>query len=312
MGDASVDMAQFAAALGRADQLSEILNGLGEAVYLVDRERTIRVWNTASEKLSGYRAEEVVGHRCFEDILRHIDDQGRRLCFEDCPLAATIKDGCRRQCRVWLHHRDGHRIPVRLSTQPIRDHGGAIIGAIETFSDDSSLEAMRARLQEMEELAMVDPLTEIPNRRYLEMVLTSRLAEARRYRRALSIALFDFDDFKLINDRYGHATGDAALRVVATVLAANERADDIVARLAGDEFVVVLHNADRIAATKACQRLRMLIASSELKLGHERVRLAASFGVATATPRDQVASILQRADRKLYRAKEQRPQLIAV
>jgi hypothetical protein len=63
------------------------------------------------------------------------------------------------------HHRDGHRIPARLTTHPVRDDGGTIIGAIATFADESSLEAMRARLREMEELAMVDPLTEIPNRR---------------------------------------------------------------------------------------------------------------------------------------------------
>jgi diguanylate cyclase (GGDEF)-like protein/PAS domain S-box-containing protein len=289
--------------MGEAGQLTEILDGLGEAVYLVDRERTISFWNKECERISGYSARDVVGRRCFDDILRHIDDAGRRLCLRLCPLALTMRDGETRRCRVWLHHREGHRLPVKIVAQPIRDRDGAIIGAIEAFTDDSSLAATRARLAEMERLAMVDPLTDVPNRRYLEMALSSRLAEVRRYGMELAVAVVDLDDFKDVNDRFGHGIGDAVLRMVATALVANERAEDVVARLGGDEFVVLLQHADADSARTICERLRMLIEGSMLEQDGIAVGVTASFGVTTVTAADDVVSVMRRADELLYAAK---------
>jgi diguanylate cyclase (GGDEF)-like protein/PAS domain S-box-containing protein len=290
--DASAHLNELAAALGCAAQLSQVFDGLDQPVYLVDRGRTIRFWNTACERVSGYPAEAVVGRRCFDDILRHIDSDGRRLCVGLCPLAHTIKDGQTRRCRVWLQHRDGHRLAVSVVTQPIRDSDDTIIGALESFTDDSSLASVQARLAEMEWLAMVDPLTDIPNRRYLEMALSSRLAELRRYDRTLSVAALDLDDFKHVNDRFGHQVGDAVLNMVATVLAANARTEDVVARLSGDEFVVVLQNAELPTAVQVCERLNMLIANSQLERGDTRVQVTASFGVTSATREDDVWTLI--------------------
>ena len=296
----------FTAALSDADQFTDIFDSLEEAVYLVDRSRTIAYWNQACEQISGYSARDVVGRRCFDDILRHIDDEGRRLCVRLCPLADTMRDGESRRCRVWLHHRNGYRLPVRIVTQPIRDGDGTIIGALEAFTDDSSLTSMRARLADMERLAMIDPLTEIPNRRYLEMALSSRLGEVRRFGLKLSVAMLDLDDFKSVNDRFGHAIGDSVLRMVATVLAANGRAEDLVARLAGDEFVVVLQHADVDVAAETCERLRMLIEGSELEEAGASVRVTASFGVTPVDTEDDAESVLRRVDKLLYEAKEGR------
>ena len=305
-------LAAFAAAVSEAGQLTELLDGLSEAVYLVDRDRTISFWNKECERLSGYSARDVVGRKCFDDILRHIDDEGRRLCLQLCPLAHTMRDGQTRRCRVWLHHREGHRLPVKIVAQPIRDHNGVIIGAIEAFTDDSSLAATRARLAEMERLAMVDSLTDVPNRRYLEMALSSRLAELRRYGVAVSVAILDLDDFKKVNDRFGHAVGDAVLKMIATALAANERTEDVVARLGGDEFVVVLQHADEETASQICERLRTLIAGSELEQDGIAVSVTASFGVTAATSEDDLDSVMRRADARLYHAKRQRNTVASV
>jgi diguanylate cyclase (GGDEF)-like protein/PAS domain S-box-containing protein len=300
----SARLAALVAAVSQTDQLTDILDGLGEAVYIVDRDRTITFWNRECERVSGYNARDVVGRRCFDEILRHIDDEGRRLCLQLCPLAHTMRDGKTRRCRVWLHHREGHRLPVKIVAQPIRDRDGTIIGAIEAFSDDSSLAATRARLVEMERLAMVDPLTDVPNRRYLEMALSSRLAEVRRYGLEVSLAIVDLDDFKHVNDRFGHVVGDAVLRMVATALVANERTEDVIARLGGDEFVMLLTHADEQAAARICERLRMLIAGSALEQDGIAVRVTASFGVAGAVGDDDFESLVRRADERLYRAKK--------
>ncbi len=129
-----------------------------------------------------------------------------------------MRDGAPREARVWLHHKLGHRVPVRVSVNPIRDREGTIIGAIETFSEDSALVAMRERIAELEERAMLDSLTGVPNRRFLELTLSSRLAEMRRHGAPFVVAFADVDHFKQVNDIYGHGVGDAVLRMIATTL----------------------------------------------------------------------------------------------
>jgi diguanylate cyclase (GGDEF)-like protein/PAS domain S-box-containing protein len=293
----------FAAALSEPDFFREILDGLSDAVYLVDRRRTIRFWNRACEELTGYAAAEVVGHRCFEDILRHIDEHGKPLCVGLCPLSHTMRDGNPRQTRVWLHHKRGHRVPVQVSVKPVHDRKKRIIGAIETFRDDSSLAASQARVEELEQLAMIDPLTEIPNRRFLGVTLPGRLAELQRHGAPFIVAFADIDQFKQVNDARGHETGDAVLRMVATTLAANLRACDTVTRFGGDEFVLLLYYGQAEASDIVCERLRALVAASSLDLPDGPVTVTMSFGATPARSSDSITSVLTRADALLYASK---------
>lgn len=302
--DPPTPLPAFAAALGRPDGLAEMLDGISEPVYLVDRQRTIRFWNTACERLTGYSREEVVGHRCYEGILRHIDEAGRLLCRGMCPLAHTMCDGNRRRGRLWLHHKSGHRLPVNVSASAIRDDEDRIVGAMESFTDSSTLSAVRERMAELEELAMVDSLTAVPNRRFLEHTLTARLGEMRRHGAPpFVVALGDLDDFKRINDLHGHEVGDRVLRMVATTLAADLRGGDTVARLGGEEFVLLLGHADVGAALAATDRLRRLVQASALRVPAGEVGVTISFGVTRARRRDSPQMALRRADALLYQSK---------
>ena len=91
-----------------------IVDNLEDGVYFVDPERRITYWNRGAENITGYSADRVVDHRCYDNLLNHVDSSGRVLCFSACPLAQTIRDGQPRESLVWLKHRDGHRKPVRL------------------------------------------------------------------------------------------------------------------------------------------------------------------------------------------------------
>ena len=178
-----------------------------------------------------------VGRHCFEDILRHVDATGNRLCVGRCPLSQTMRDGVPRETCVWLHHKHGHRVEVRVGVRPVRERSGQIIGAIETFTDESDRAATKARLAELEHLAMIDPLTGVSNRRFLGMTLSSRLAELRRYAVPFVVAFADIDHFKRVNDENGHDIGDDVLRMVANTLAGNLRGSDSLSRFGGEEFV---------------------------------------------------------------------------
>ncbi len=174
----------------------------------------------------------------------HVDGEGCQLCLHRCPLSATMADGEPREADVFLHHKQGHRVPVSVRAQPLLDSKGTIVGAIELFSDASPLDDLRATIARLEVLALVDPLTEIPNRRYLASELASQLSMFQRSGVEFGIVMFDIDGFKRFNDEYGHAVGDLALQTVARTMSATMRAHDTVGRWGGEEFLVVLPRTD--------------------------------------------------------------------
>ena len=111
-----------------------LLDQISDGVYFVTLDRRITYWNGGAERITGYGAHEVLGHSCAEGILRHVDDAGHQLCVQGCPLLAVMKDGRPREARVYLHHKDGHRVPVTVKGQALRDSGGKIVGSVEVFS----------------------------------------------------------------------------------------------------------------------------------------------------------------------------------
>jgi len=98
-----------------------IIDSLYDGVYNVDRGRRIRYWNQRAECLTGYPASAVVGQFCYDNLLNHVDAAGKQLCRSGCPPAATMGDGEPREAKVFLCHHEGHRVPVRVRTTPVRD-----------------------------------------------------------------------------------------------------------------------------------------------------------------------------------------------
>jgi diguanylate cyclase (GGDEF)-like protein/PAS domain S-box-containing protein len=302
--DCRADLTRFADALSDPDALAEMLDGMVEGVYLVDTGRIIRFWNRAAEEISGYEAAEVIGRRCYEEILRHVDATGKRLSFGKCPLAHTMRDGQPREAQVWLLHRDGHRVPALVRTRPVIDRDGTVVGAIEVFADRSHIEATEARIGELERLALSDPLTRLPNRRFLEVALAGRLAECRRQGRTLGVIFVDVDGFKSVNELYGHELGDRLLQVVADTLAGALRGYDLVTRFGDDEFVVLLPDIDPLALADLCDRLRALVAASCVDLpGGDVLNVTLSAGATLARRYDTPEAVLARADTLLFEAK---------
>ncbi len=116
-----------------AELRDALLENLSDGIYFVDRERRIMYWNRGAERITGFSAEELLGRRCEDMILNHCDGSGTILCGEKCPLLATIRDGQQREAHLYLHHKDGHRKPVRVCAATIHGAEGEVIGAVETF-----------------------------------------------------------------------------------------------------------------------------------------------------------------------------------
>lgn len=165
----------------------------------------------------------------------------------------------------------------------------------------------RVELERQEELyrkATRDGLTDLHNRQYLLERLNEELARARRHRFAVSFLMIDVDHFKLINDRLGHAAGDRALTVIASILRENVRGEDTVARYGGEEFAVLAPFADVAGSRILAERLRSLVERNDWSKGEGRMPLTISIGIATF-PNDADAGLdlIHKADIALYRAK---------
>ena len=289
-----------------------ILDDLYDGVYFVDRDRRITFWNKAAERITGFGRSEVLGSLCFEHILNHLDGEGRSLCQNGCPLAACMEDGQPREADVFLHHKKGHRLPVQVRVTPIRDAGGEVVGAAELFSDNSAKQSMRQRMEELEQMALFDPLTRMANRRYAEMTLRSRLEEMSRYGWAVGVLFVDIDDFKSVNDTHGHEAGDAVLEMVGRTLSSNSRPFDVCARWGGEEFLSVLQNVSHQNLYSIANRFRSLVEHSHCAWKEERIRVTVSIGATLARPNDSVRSILRRVDALMYESKKAGKNLLTV
>ncbi len=280
-----------------------IVDNLADGVYYVDPDRAITYWNHGAERITGYASAEVVGHHCFDNLLDHVDADGNSLCFTICPLAATMGDGQPREVSVWLRHADGFRKPVRVRTSPVRDAEGAIVGAVEVFSDDSAVLRARQDADRARRDALTDDLTGMPNRRLFDTALAGRIENLARYGWRFGLLIVDIDHFKAINDKYGHRFGDAVLTGVAATLHGAVRAGDVVARWGGEEFAVLVESPDESGLVETAERLRVLVAQSEVRSEGTSATVQVSVGGALAHPEDTSNSLFARADAALYGAK---------
>ena len=286
-------------------EFKEILDNLYDGVYFVDTERRVTYWNKGAERISGYSANQVVGHRCMDNLLNHVTEAAIQLSLNGCPLHATIADGKQREAEVYLHHSDGHRVPIMVRTAPIRNNNGEIMGAVETFSDNSSLLSVRHQLRRLEDTALQDPLTGIGNRLYMERRLQIAILEFQQHGTPFGILFMDIDHFKLINDTYGHEAGDKVLRMVTATLHRNLRTEDTIARWGGEEFVALLGGINSSSLGRMAEKMRTLIEHSTLWMGGENVGVTISIGMTLIQSTDStIQLIINRADYNMYKSKK--------
>jgi diguanylate cyclase (GGDEF)-like protein/PAS domain S-box-containing protein len=283
----------------------DIIDNLYDGVYFVDRDRVINYWNKGAERITGYSAAQAMGRSCRDNLLNHVTASGVQLCMNHCPLSAVMEDGKEREVEVFLHHADGHRLPVVVRAAALRDETGKIIGAIETFSNNASVINTRRELREMHQVAMTDPLTCIGNRRHLEGRLRAVIAEFQNSVSLAGLLSMDVDHFKQFNDTYGHNTGDHVLRMIAQTTRHALRVTDTVGRWGGEEFIAILHDVqDEADLRSAAEKVRALVEHSRLDIDGLSLTVTISIGGTLLRAEDTAESLVGRADRLMYRSKQ--------
>jgi diguanylate cyclase (GGDEF)-like protein len=220
----------------------------------------------------------------------------------------------------------GRGLKAKLAVEPARDHAQerrqptprlpdvtarpSLSAAMQLVAEverlEAELAAAREQMAALEARADIDPLTDIRNRRSFERELARSLAYVKRHGTSAALLYVDLDGFKRVNDRHGHAAGDALLKAIALVLNRHVRASDMVARLGGDEFAVLLWNCSEADAEAKAQALEAAVARTTATHAGASLSVGASVGAATLLPLDQPADTLERADHAMYARKSAR------
>lgn len=277
----------------------QMLEDMDVPIYFTNRDRQITFWNKSAEELTGFSADEVIGSSCADNILIHIDEQGNRLCGGMCPLAESLTRGTVNEARVYLHHKEGHRVPVRVRTTPMFDSNGAIIGASEVFYDLRGNNPALQRFSTLNPLDYFDSLTGLPNRRLLTRFANQRSRELTEDEIPFGVMLIDVDGMHAINEKYGRRMGDEVICLTARTLFAAARMNDMVGRWEEDSFVSVVTGVDLEQLNLIAQKNLVLVQFSELP--GNPVDVTISIGITMAKEGETINAIADRIMQKLGR-----------
>lgn len=271
--------------------LADVFDLILDAVCVVDRHGHFVFVSSAFERIFGYRPDEVIGQPMLN--LVYPEDRDHTLRTVDTIMTGELMPRFENR---WMH-KDGRVIHVMWSARWSEEHQVRIAVA----RDITDRKQMEERLQHM---AGHDPLTDLPNRALLLDRLQTALAHARRDQTHLSLLFIDIDNFKHINDTFGHVMGDILLQKIAGRLRDCVRESDTVGRMGGDEFLVLLNNIDtvddaRIIAAKICAAL-----DQPFVIGDNQLRITPSIGIAHYPQHgDDESLLIQHADEAMYRSK---------
>ncbi|HTH67217.1 MAG TPA: EAL domain-containing protein [Rhodanobacter sp.] len=293
----------FEDALHRERELAEVtLRSIGDAVITTDPQLRITSLNPIAEAMTGWTGGEAQGH-AIEEIFQLFDAQNGNPVAN--PLRAAIEHNTIVDLagKTLLRHRHGFDTPVEDSSAPIHDHADNVIGGVLVFHDVSETRALALK---MIHLTQHDTLTGLPNRSQLQGHIEQALATATRRQQRAAVLYIDIDNFKQVNELYGHAAGDRVLCAFTTQIRNCLAPDELLSRHGGDEFVVVLTHTESVGEIASmCQKLVIHCEQTSLPELPE-LSLRVSIGV-SIFPDDAVEpeSLLQHAETATYAAKAQ-------
>jgi diguanylate cyclase (GGDEF)-like protein/PAS domain S-box-containing protein len=279
---------------------AKVFSSSQEGIMITNAQQRIVDVNTAFTRITGYRREEVLGQK--PSILSS-DRQPPRFYRK---MWRTLNDTGTWQGEVWNRRKSGEVYAEILSIDTVKDSAGVVQHYIAIFTDISHI---KEHQRELDRIAHYDALTGLPNRRLFDDRLSMELERARRQKEAVAVCFLDLDGFKAVNDTYGHEVGDRLLSVLGERLRLALRAHDSVARMGGDEFVLLLaqlpRDNPRPMASEIIDRVLRAV-EQPVTLSDRPIAVSASVGVAVFPEIDLPADqLLRYADRAMYKAKQQ-------
>jgi diguanylate cyclase (GGDEF)-like protein/PAS domain S-box-containing protein len=267
-------------------------------IYMVDKQGRIQSWNRGAANITGYAERDVIG-KPYDMVFA---ESGVR---EAQPLKTMTYARTNGHCREDQNRRkrSGEEFVAHITLDAVRGPGGEIIAYVEVFND---ITEQKRREEQLYLRATRDPLTGLYSRGHFTELATIEIDRARRFAEPLSVAILDIDHFKKVNDTYGHEAGDKTIICLANTCARFIRKIDILGRIGGEEFALVLPRANKEPAVEILQRLRIKLAEQRVPVLDKDINFTVSIGIATLRPTTRdLAELLRNADASLYKAKRE-------
>lgn len=285
----------------REGWLSTILQSIGEGVVATDKSGSITFMNSVAEKLTGWRQEESI-HKPLTSVLHLVDEESGKLLRLSVPT--LIGDNIRNPVNgsvLIVNYED--KIPVELTTTVIKDGKESVSGLVLVLHDLTERKRYEEKLRYN---AIHDYLTELPNRLLFFDRLNLALAQAQRDSHKLAVLMLDLDEFKKVNDSWGHNIGDKVLQGVAYRLIHMFRKGDTIARFGGDEFVLLLPEIPHADVARNVAERVILSFQKPFEFDGLKISITASIGI-TLFPEDaeDMDMLIRNADIAMYKAKEE-------
>lgn len=276
-----------------------VLESLPTGMYLVDRNRRITLWNDSAEKLTGYLRQEMIGRACHDDLMMHCDGNSVVLCGATCPLLETMHDGQPRELDVFMRHKDGQRIPVRVRAVPIRDGHGAIVGAAECMDERPVFPIADTQPWRFAASLSLDAATEVPDRRATMARLLAGVEDFAVGQIPFGVLSIAVDGLDQLRRRDGPQAVNAVLRVTTRTLCRNLGPNGMIGRGLEDRFTAIVENSTAETLLKTAGLLKRLVSLEGIPWWGDRISVTLSVGGTMVRVGDTPESLLQRADEAL-------------
>jgi PAS domain S-box-containing protein len=258
------------------DLCRTILETLPAAVYVVDRERRITLWNTHAEKLSGFLRQDVIGRACRDDILMHCNEHGSILCGNACPLAETMRDGRPRSIEVYMQHKMGHRVPVRVQSVVVRNESGSIVGAAEVFEEIAGKHGR------------------VLDRASMETLLHAHFMDYEERHIPFGILLIEIANLPQVDRMYGRPAEHEITTELTATLARFMRADDHLGWWSDNRLLAIMSGCWPVALAEIAETLQNLVAQTTVPWWGDRLKISVKVGRADVRDDDSADSLLVR------------------
>ena len=276
-----------------------VLDGLETGVYIVDRERRIRLWNEGAEKITGYLRQDVVGHFQRDHLLAANDGSKDLDSDPDDPINLAFRDGKPSILNVSILHKNGYRLPIILRTNPIRDNRGAVIGAAESFEKNRSASESTRRQSALADFGCLDVVTGVAAQGFMETQIRENLITFNEHHIPFGILLLQIDDLDKFRASRGPGVVPTILRTIAQTFENCLRPTDVLGCWDKYQFLAILTDCKESEVALVGERVRRIIGRSEIEWWGDKFAVTSPVGGAGCRAGDNVETIVARAETSL-------------
>jgi len=278
------------------DILERMLQDKKAGIYALDTKRVITFWNEGAQKITGYESSEIFGLSCMDNILNHIDSKGVRLCEKNCPASRAMQDGLPKRAEIFLHHKNGYRIPVVATVYPVKNYDGVVSGVIEVFNDLSEKDRQSQSL-------VYDELTGILCKQEVEQKIKQAEEDFKKVSVPFGLICFGIDNLSQIAEKYKERVAEKILIMAAKNLSANLRITDETGRWDNDSFMLIVKFVDQEQLHDIAQNMLITMNNCFLKEENEIIMASVSAGGSVFKDNDSIYTITERAVHNLEKAR---------